>query len=96
VEELLAPVGPVAAVNEQDRIVVYTEQNSAAFAEAVQHLSRRLRIHPSGFEVRTMQSIPRLANDKIDYCSLGMRPESTRPQAEPRPGANPGSSLGPR
>ena len=76
VEELLAPVGPVAAVNEQDRIVVYTEQNSAAFAEAVQGLSGRLRIHPSGFEVRTTQTIPRLANGKIDYRSLVMRPDS--------------------
>ena len=77
VEELLAAMGPVAAVNEQDRIIVYTEQNSAAFAEAVQRLSGRLRIHPSGFEVRTTQSIPRLANGKIDYRSLVMQPDST-------------------
>src|SRR2546423_10522052 len=61
VEELLAPMGPVAAVNEQDRIVVYTEDNGPAFAEAVQRLSGKLRIHPSGFEVRATQSIPRLA-----------------------------------
>jgi acyl-CoA synthetase (AMP-forming)/AMP-acid ligase II len=79
VEELLAPVGPVAAVNNQDRIIVYTEQNSAAFAEAVQRLSSRLRIHPSGFEVRTTQSIPRLANGKIDYRSLTVHPDSTYP-----------------
>jgi acyl-CoA synthetase (AMP-forming)/AMP-acid ligase II len=77
VEELLAPMGPVAAVNEQDRIVVYTEDNSVALAEAVQRLSGKLRLHPSGFEVRTIQSIPRLGNGKIDYRSLIMQPDST-------------------
>jgi acyl-CoA synthetase (AMP-forming)/AMP-acid ligase II len=77
VEELLAPLGAVAAVNEQDRIIVYTEQRSAAFAEAVQQLSMRLRVHPSGFDIRATQSIPRLANGKIDYRSLTMRPDST-------------------
>ncbi len=74
VEDLLAPSGPVAAVNhpvnERDRIVIYTEQNGAAFAEPMQQLSARLRIHPSGFEVRTIESLPRLANGKIDYRSL--------------------------
>jgi acyl-CoA synthetase (AMP-forming)/AMP-acid ligase II len=78
VEELLAPVGPVAAVNEEDRIVVYTEDNGPAFAEAVQRLSGKLRIHPSGFEVRTTQSIPRLANGKIDYRSLTLQADSTQ------------------
>jgi acyl-CoA synthetase (AMP-forming)/AMP-acid ligase II len=77
VEELLAPAGPVAAVNERDHIVIYTEQNSAAFAEPVQHLAARLRIHPSGFEVRTIPSIPLLASGKIDYRSLAMQADSS-------------------
>ena len=95
VEELLAPMGPVAAVNEQDRIILYSEQNSAAFAEAIQRLSGRLRIHPSGFEVRTMQSIPRLANGKIDYRSLATGPDPTYTVG--RPGTCPTSSgPGPR
>jgi len=81
VEELLSPAGPVAAVNERDRILIYTEQNSAALAEPVQQLSARLRIHPSGFEVRTIESLPRLANGKIDYQSLARQPDSPRSQA---------------
>ena len=47
------------------------------FAEAVQRLSGKLLIHPSGFEVRATQSIPRLANGKIDYRSLTLQPDST-------------------
>jgi hypothetical protein len=50
--------------------VIYTERNGAAFAEAVRSLSARLRIHPSGFVVRGIETIPRLANGKIDYRSL--------------------------
>jgi acyl-coenzyme A synthetase/AMP-(fatty) acid ligase len=84
VEELLAPAGPVAAVNERDRILIYTEQNSAALAEPVRQLSARLRIHPSGFEVRTIASLPRLANGKIDYQSLARQPDSPY---SPRPRA---------
>ena len=80
-EELLAPAGPVAAVNERERILIYTEQNSAALAEPVQQLSARLRIHPSGFEVCTIGSLPRLANGKIDYQSLGRQPDSSHSQA---------------
>ena len=76
VEELLAPAGPVAAVNERDRIVVYTEQNTAVFDEPVRQLSARLRIHLSGFEVRAVERIPRLANGKTDYRSLASQPGS--------------------
>jgi len=70
VEELLSHAAPVAAVNEKDRVIIYTERNNAAFAEAVRHLCARLRIHPAGFEIRGIDCIPRLANGKIDYRSL--------------------------
>jgi len=88
VEELLSHAAPVAAVNEKDRVVIYTERNDAAFAEAVRQIAARLRIHPTGFEVRGIDSIPRLANGKVDYRSLapGMNMRAmviTAPAASP-------------
>jgi acyl-CoA synthetase (AMP-forming)/AMP-acid ligase II len=74
VEEMLSHTGPVAAVNEAvnqgDRIVIYTERSSAALEEPVQRLAAKVRIHYSGFEIRSVGSIPRLANGKVDYRSL--------------------------
>lgn len=74
VEEMLSHTGPVAAVNEAvnqgDRIVIYTERSTAALEEPVQQLAAKLRIHYSGFEIRSVGSIPRLANGKVDYRSL--------------------------
>lgn len=74
VEEMLSDAGPVAAVNEQDRIVVYCENVDARFSQRVQIMAARLRIHQSGFEVRHIGTIPRLANGKTDYHSLTLDP----------------------
>jgi long-chain acyl-CoA synthetase len=74
VEEMLSHTGPVAAVteaeNEAERIVIYTEGSSAALEEPLQQLAVRLRIHHTGFEIRSVGRIPRLANGKVDYRSL--------------------------
>jgi acyl-CoA synthetase (AMP-forming)/AMP-acid ligase II len=70
VEELLSHAAPVAAVNQQDRLVIYAEHPGAMFADAVNQLAARLKLHPSGFEIREIDVIPRLANGKVDYRSL--------------------------
>jgi len=70
VEELLSHAAPVAAVNHQDRLVIYAEHPGVLFADAVKQLAARLQLHPSGFEIREIDSIPRLANGKVDYRSL--------------------------
>jgi acyl-CoA synthetase (AMP-forming)/AMP-acid ligase II len=73
VEELLAHTGPVAAVSDNDRILIFCEQRAGAAngdAPNVEALAARLRMHPSGFEVRMVASIPRLANGKTDYRAL--------------------------
>jgi long-chain acyl-CoA synthetase len=70
IEDMLSYTGPVAAVNEEERIIIYTERSSAALAEPVQQLATKLRIHHSGFEIRSVGTIPRLANGKVDYRSL--------------------------
>jgi acyl-CoA synthetase (AMP-forming)/AMP-acid ligase II len=70
VEELLSHAATVAAVNKQDRLVIYAEHPGALFADAVNQLAARLKLHPSGFEIREIDAIPRLANGKVDYRSL--------------------------
>jgi len=80
VEELLSSTAPVAAVNEQERVVIYTERPGPGFDEAVQQLAARLRLHGSAFESRPIDSIPRLANGKIDYRSLTSQPEMANAQ----------------
>ena len=71
VEQLLSPAtAAVAAVNDGDRLVLYVERPTGAFAEAVDELARRLKLHRAGFDIRAIESLPRLANGKIDYQSL--------------------------
>jgi acyl-coenzyme A synthetase/AMP-(fatty) acid ligase len=70
IEEMLSHTGPVAAVSEEERIIVYTERSCAALLEPVQRLAAKLRIHHTGFEIRSVGSISRLANGKVDYRSL--------------------------
>lgn len=69
VEELLSHAGPVAAVDENDRIVIFREECPGSTAD-IEELAARLHIHPSGFELRKVSQIPRLANGKTDYRSL--------------------------
>jgi len=70
VEQLLSPAAPVAAVNQGERLVIYAERPDAGFSAAVNELARRLNLHRSGFEIRAIDAIPRLANSKVDYQSL--------------------------
>ena len=86
VEQLLSHTGPVAAVNQQERIVIYTESAGPELEVAVKELAARLNLHPAGFEVRALASIPRLANNKVDYGSL-TRNEAARLQTVTASGA---------
>jgi len=70
VEQLLAHAAPVATVNDGERLVIYAERPGAAFADAVRQLAQRLNLHPSGFEIREIDAIPRLASGKVDYQYL--------------------------
>jgi acyl-CoA synthetase (AMP-forming)/AMP-acid ligase II len=74
VEEILSPVGPVAAVNENDRIIIHCEQRGDGFAEHARVLGEKVKLHPSGYEFRRVDRLPRLANDKIDYPALTHAP----------------------
>jgi acyl-CoA synthetase (AMP-forming)/AMP-acid ligase II len=70
VERLAAlHVGPVAAVSGADKVVVFV----TAHAEGVDlagHLASELRLHRSGFDVRTVDVLPTLSSGKLDYRRL--------------------------
>jgi hypothetical protein len=51
-------------------LIIYAERPGGGFADAVQQLAGKLKLHPSGFEIREIETIPRLANGKVDYRSL--------------------------
>jgi acyl-CoA synthetase (AMP-forming)/AMP-acid ligase II len=72
VEGMLAGLGAIAAIPGDDRVIVWVEGNEPDLAnEAVSHVARRLRIHPTGFVVRTTDRLPLLPNGKVDYQLLG-------------------------
>jgi acyl-CoA synthetase (AMP-forming)/AMP-acid ligase II len=78
VEQLLSNAATVAAVNEGERLAIYVERPGAGFADAVDQLARSLNLHRSGFEIRAIDALPRLANGKVDYQSL-VRPLHAAP-----------------
>lgn len=71
IEGLLRDAAPVAAVAGDDKVVVYVEPAAAERrAELVSRLADQLRLHRSGFDVRVVDSLPLLANGKVDYRAL--------------------------
>lgn len=71
VERILEPMGRFAAVECDDRLLVFGVDLPAAIrARAREVLSRALRLHRSGFVVESVESLPHLANGKPDYRAL--------------------------
>ncbi|MGP3932489.1 AMP-binding protein [Nonomuraea sp. KM88] len=71
VERLLAASGPAAATSGDDRVTVWTEGlDAAGCAGLARRLGAELRVHWSGFDVRSVDRLPLLANGKIDYRAL--------------------------
>lgn len=61
----------VAAVPADDKVVLFAEGVAEETCRAAsQALSDRLHLHASGFDVRPIDTIPLLANGKIDYQAL--------------------------
>ncbi|MDQ1474539.1 MAG: hypothetical protein QOJ99_6019 [Bryobacterales bacterium] len=71
VEEMLTSAGqPVAVIGQGERVLVFHEGGTSEIAARVIEAAARLRLHPSGFEIRAIPCIPRLPNGKTDYRSL--------------------------
>jgi acyl-CoA synthetase (AMP-forming)/AMP-acid ligase II len=63
--------GPVAAISGEEKIVVWLEGADAdTLASGASLLSERLHLHRSGFDLRTIETLPLLSNGKIDYRTL--------------------------
>ncbi len=72
-------VTEVAAVAGDDRVVVWCARAGAeSCRELATLLSQRLRLHPTGFEVRPVDLLPLLANGKIDYARLKRESDDVR------------------
>ncbi|MDI2127387.1 AMP-binding protein [Yinghuangia seranimata] len=70
-EDLLRGHAAAAAVPGDDRIVVWLEGADSELCRAAgRTLAERLRVHASGFDVRTVPTLPLLASGKIDYRAL--------------------------
>jgi acyl-CoA synthetase (AMP-forming)/AMP-acid ligase II len=71
IESLLAAHGPVAAVSGEEKIVVWLEQaDRASLGQRAAELAASLKLHYSGFDVRSIDALPLLPNGKVDYQAL--------------------------
>ncbi len=74
IEKILRAEGPVAAVAAGDKVVVWCEGLvDGRGRELTSLLAERLRLHRSGFDVRTIDTLPLLGNGKVDYRALEAR-----------------------
>jgi acyl-CoA synthetase (AMP-forming)/AMP-acid ligase II len=71
VERLLREYGPVAAVPAGDTVMIWCERADEATRTAMAALvADRLKLHKSGFAVRSIDRLPLLGSGKVDYRSL--------------------------
>ncbi|KFB72723.1 MAG: putative sulfoacetate--CoA ligase [Candidatus Accumulibacter phosphatis] len=71
IEAMVIDFGPAAAVEGKDRIVVFCEFDAPDQLEAAKtRLSARLGMSHHGFDFRSIEQLPTLANGKIDYPTL--------------------------
>ena len=71
VEAMLAGYGPVAAVSGDEKIVIWLERaDDATRGQRAAELAERLKLHYTGFDVRSTDALPLLPNGKVDYKVL--------------------------
>lgn len=63
--------GPIAAVADGDRVIVWAEGLAEEDAKAlVSHVSSEVKLHRTGFQARPIEALPLLPSGKIDYRRL--------------------------
>jgi acyl-CoA synthetase (AMP-forming)/AMP-acid ligase II len=71
IERMLRDRGPVAVVAGPDTVVIWCEgADEAARRDIAGAAAERLRLHRTGFDVRSVQKLPLLSSGKVDYRSL--------------------------
>ncbi|MGW0802040.1 AMP-binding protein [Nonomuraea sp. NPDC002799] len=74
VEGLLRGAVPMAATSGDDRVTVWAEGlDAAGCAGLARRLGAEMRVHWSGFDVRSVERLPLLATGKVDYRALESR-----------------------
>jgi acyl-CoA synthetase (AMP-forming)/AMP-acid ligase II len=72
IEGMLSSLGSVAAVAGDDTVIVFIVGADQAILDAGRTtLAQRLRLHWSGFDVRSIPELPVLSTGKVDYVRLG-------------------------
>jgi hypothetical protein len=68
---MLATHGPVAAISGDEKVIVWLENiDETDRALRAAELAERLKLHYSGFDVRSIDALPLLPNGKVDYKTL--------------------------
>lgn len=71
IETQLSSEGPVAVTSDDEFIFLYFENITLDIAEKnIKKLAESYKIHPSTFQYRQVQSLPRTSSGKIDYKQL--------------------------
>ena len=71
VESVVRGLGTVAAVGDDQKVVVYCESGTLEqLADFRLELARMLKLHHSVFDLRRVDALPRTPNGKIDYMKL--------------------------
>ncbi len=71
VERVLSPIGEFAVVAAGDGVTVFGAGiDAAADDRARKVLGEELRLHPSGYSIEPVDTLPRLASGKVDYRAL--------------------------
>jgi len=74
IEAAVHGVGPVAAVSDDEKIVVWCENVGGARLEGIRtELSARFRLNVNVIEVRSVEKLPRMGSGKTDYARLQER-----------------------
>ena len=74
VESLLKGHGPTAVIEDNERLLIFCEYGEDPdHARYAQALGETLKIHPSLFAFRRVESLPLTANGKIDYRKLAIQ-----------------------
>jgi acyl-CoA synthetase (AMP-forming)/AMP-acid ligase II len=71
IEGMLTGYGPVAAVSGDEKIVVWLEgADEATLSARAAELAEKLKLHYTGFDVRSIEALPLLPSGKVDYQAL--------------------------
>ncbi|MEB3196603.1 MAG: AMP-binding protein [Candidatus Sericytochromatia bacterium] len=71
VEDLVRQLGPAAAVEQKERLVLYCEFGDGdSLRTLTRELAGRLKLHHTALQLRRVEALPLLASGKVDYQRL--------------------------